>query len=134
MVDMGIGPGALIEVETGWQSKGIKLVKGFNWTSLNHEAQLTSYPHQAVRMSVITSLGGGAGWTVALPHREGLVGDGREGGSKHFNVVGPVKVTAEQLLALAPEWFIKGTDGAKMKEVFDGDRTHADHYDNGFVN
>jgi len=132
MAEAGIGPGALVEVETGWSSKGIKLVKGFSWASLNHEVQQTSYPHQSVRMSVITKLGQGSGWTVALPRREGLVGTEREGGSKLFNVVGPVKVTAEQILALAPPWFVKGTDGAMMKEVFDKDRTHVDHYDNGF--
>jgi hypothetical protein len=132
MAEMGVAAGALVEVETTWNSRGIKLVKGFAWSSLNHEVQQTSYPHQAVRMSAITSLGAGAGWTLALPRREGLVGDGREGGCKHFNVVGPVKITAEQILALAPPWFLQGTDGANMKEVFDSDRTHVDHYDNGF--
>tara|TARA_Y100000310_G_scaffold339764_2_gene433492 strand:+ start:274 stop:735 length:462 start_codon:yes stop_codon:yes gene_type:complete len=134
MAEVGVAPGALVEVETGWSSKGIKLVKGFNWGSLNHEVQQTSYPHQCVRMSVITALNERAGWTIALPRREGLVGDEQrqQGGSKCFNVVGPVKVTAEQILALAPSWFVEGTDGGNMKNVFDSDRTHADHYENGF--
>ena len=132
MAERGVAPGALVEVETGWSSSGVRLVKGFAWQSLNHESQQCSHPHQAVRVARVHDVAGvGYGWTVQLPQHPELMFEGR--GAKKFNVVGPVKVTAEQILAMAPEWFRKGTDGAKMTSVFDKDRTHADHYENGFV-
>ena len=132
MAELGLSPGALVEVETGWSSRGVKLVKGFVWTSLNHEAQVTDYPHQAVRVTDITKLHGSRGYIVPLPDHPELQGEASNKSNRLFNVIGPVATSAEQILAAAPAWFAQGTDGAHMKNVFDKDRTHADHYDNGF--
>jgi hypothetical protein len=133
MAERGVAPGALVEVETGWSTSGVRLVRAFRWESLNHETQKCGHPHQAVIVNRVGDLSGRGftGRVIQLPNHPELLNEGR--GSKKFNVVGPVKVTAEQILAMAPEWFRKGEDGAKMTDVFDKDRTHVDHYENGFV-
>jgi len=130
MAEKGVSPGALVEVETGWEQKGVRLVRGFTWRCLNHESQQTRYPQHALRVSKLTDVGAmGHGWSVGLPSHPELMYEGR---GAPINVVGPIKVTAEQILATAPPWFAEGTDGAKMKSVFDKDRFHENHYENGF--
>ena len=130
MVADGFNIGTLIECSPqGYPSRGhgVYMLRAFNWTTLNPQMQNGYYADHAFHLihpSEMTT----AYWGN-LPRHEELM----EKGSPDIKVVGPVAVTAEALLALAPAWWKKGyaSSDEKLKDVFNKDKTHRDFWENG---
>jgi hypothetical protein len=119
----------LIKVPASYDTSAVRIFANFIWTELHPEVQQCSYPHQAMRIRRLKDPAG-INWTrgTRLPYHETLVAEGM----KACEVVGPVATSKEALLALAPEWFTSGSMPNDLNGVFDKDRTHPNHYDNGF--
>jgi hypothetical protein len=128
MADIGLNVGALVEVNTGYSDKNVRMVKQFVYSALNHEAQEGNYPHQAVRVvkpSDLMAAHGASG--CRLPSHDELVPESRE----YMRVAGPVKTTKEAIFAAAPDWFQNASEN--LSDTFDKDRKHKDFYDNEYA-
>ena len=127
MAEIGLTVGSLVEVNTGYSSKNIRLVKGFKYLALNHEANEGDYPHQSVAVVRPSDLLGNHGTRC---HRLPQHGELTPQSSEYMAVVGPVKTTKEAILALAPDWFADASED--LSDVFDKDRKHKDFWDNEY--
>ncbi len=115
MAEIGLAPGALVKVQTGYMEHNVRLVKEVFWSALNHERQKDFYPHHVFGLAKLGSIDSYGG-RISLGKHEDLVPHGRE----YVEVVGPVKVTAHKILAMAPDWFLAAEDN--LSSIFDKDR------------
>lgn len=125
MAEIGLAPGALVKAQTGYGEYNVRLVKEAIWSSLNHETQNDYYPHQVFSLAKLGSLDSYGG-RMCLPKHEDLVPHGRD----YVEVVGPVQVTADKILAIAPDWFVNAEDD--LSNVFDKDRKSNDFAENQY--
>jgi len=134
VAEIGLTPGALVSTHTGFgqQNRDVRIVVGYNWSALNHEAQSDHYPHQAVITRPLTDPAGvnyGSTRTERLPQHDKLVPHNE---SLTCEVVAPVRSTPEAVLAPAPEWFAGGSTPRDLNDVFDSDRKASNWYENQF--
>jgi hypothetical protein len=125
MAEIGLAPGALVKVQTGYSEYNVRLVKEVFWSSLNHERQKDYYPHQVFALAKLSSIDSYGG-RMCLSKHEDLVPHGRD----YVEVVGPVKLTADKILAMAPDWFVNAEDD--LSNVFDKDRKSNDFAENQY--
>lgn len=125
MAEIGLAPGALVKVQTGYAEHNVRLIKEVMWSSLNHERQRDFYPHQVFVLSKLGSLDHYGG-RICLAKHEDLVPHGRE----YVELVGPVKLTAENILAMAPDWFANAEDD--LGDIFDSNRKSNDFAENEY--
>lgn len=129
VAETGLTPGALVRMPDGYATTTVRIVGGFVWNALHPELQSSSYPHQAM---VIRRLEDpvGLSWTrhSRLPKHDVLVPDQET----QIEVIAPVYRSVEDIVALTPDWFMEGTTAEGLKDIFNKDRIHANHYDNGF--
>ncbi len=124
----GFGIGALVEADSGWDTRLTHVVVGFIWTSLNHEVQQSDYPHQAMKLAKIKHLlDHTRRRSNRLPHHPELCPCTPR---NQLRVVSPVKTSACQILASAPSWFLEGDTPDELRDVFDKDRTDPDYANN----
>jgi hypothetical protein len=130
----GLGPGSLIQRPGTWRADTptVLLVRSYQWHCLNHQSQLnTAYPAGAVSLHTKN----GELVTVRLPHIADLCGDDNPEAyhAPAMKILGPVKLTEEQVIAMAPQWWLDGNlnmekDGG-FKELFKDVRSK-NFYDN----
>lgn len=127
--EIGLSPGALIRMPDGYATTAVRIVGGFIWNALHPDAQTSSYPHQGMQIRRLSDPVG-LSWTrqSRLPKHDVLVPQQES----TIEVVAPVYRSTEDIIALAPEWFMEGTTVEGLNDIFDKDRQHPNHYDNGF--
>jgi len=136
-VESGVGPGALVSKKGGWHHDDDKvfIVKRPEWNTLNHDAQQkTSYPAYALQLIDVGMVGSIE--YVSLPKIEGLAGDDNSTyhASSGMEVKGPIKITEEAFVKIAPQWWLdgKGSSNKQDLKVRFEDRKSPNHYDNQF--